>query len=241
MRAYALALLAEGPLRYAGPYPTPALFRSLSRSFTTTATEDEFCADVMGRAARVAQDEIAIDFVPAPHERIAFARGHVELREGLERAVIDGTAFTSDAGISRLVDGHAEIWFGDAPYARVASFAPDGALLDGPRAIPACASPTIGAAFPPALCGALAELVAEAVPPPLATDVAAMVATTPMVWADLGARAARFTGDRFELHAAMWDRIAPHGLGRLALALAEALAPIATTAVLARVELSSAR
>ncbi len=227
-----IAHLADRPLRYAGPYPTPALYRALLRSFTTTATEDEFCADVLGRAARVARDEIAIDFAPSPHERIAFARGHVELRDRLERAVIDRIAYES--GVARLVDGHAEIWFGDAPYARVATFGDNGALLDGPHPIPPCTSDVIGKAFPPALCGALAELVAEAVPSPLAADVAALVAATPMSWANLGARAARFAGDRFELHAALWDRIAPHGLGRLALALAEALAPIATTAVLAR-------
>lgn len=229
----AIALLADRPLRYAGPYPTPALYRALLRSFKTPATEDEFCAGVLERAARVARDEIAIDFTPSPHERIAFSRGHVELRAGLERVVIDGIAY--ETGVARLIDGHAEIWFGDEPYARVASFSPDGSLIAGVHAVPACTSDVIGKPFPPALCGALAELVAEAVPAPLAADVAALVAATPMRWADLGARAARFAGDRFELHAALWDRIAPHGLGRLALALAEALAPVATTAVLAKV------
>ena len=228
----AIALLADRPCRYAAPYPTPALYRALLRSFTTTGTEAAFCAGVLERAARVAMDEIPIDFAPAPHERLAHAHGFVELRDGLERAVIDGVSY--EAGIARLVDGHAEIWFGDAPYARVASFAPDGTLVDGPHPIPACTSDALGKPFPPALCGALAELVGEVVPAPLARDVAALVAQTPMVWADLGARAARFAGDRFELHAALWDRIAPYGLGRLALALAEALAPVATSAVLAR-------
>ena len=227
-----LALLADRPLRYAAPYPTPALFRALLRSFRTTGTEAAFCAGVLDRATRVAMDEIPIDFAPAPHERVAHAHGFVELRDGLERAVLDGVSF--DAGIARLVAGHAEIWFGDAPYARVASFAPDGALVDGPHPIPPCTSSALGKPFPPALCGALAQLVGEVAPAPLAHDVAALVATTPMVWADLGARAARFAGDRLEVHAALWERIAPHGLGRLALALAEALAPVATSAVLAR-------
>ena len=187
---------------------------------------------MLDRAARVATDELPIDFLPVPHERIACAHGHVELRETLERAVLDGIAYAT--GVARLVDGHAEIWFGDAPYARVASFAPDGTLLDGPHALPACTSDAIGKPFPPALRAALAELVAQAVPLPLADDVAALVAGTPLVWADLRARAARFAGDRLEVHAALWDQIAPHGLGRLALALAEALAPVATGAVLAR-------
>jgi hypothetical protein len=56
-----------------------------------------------------------------------------------------------------------------------------------------------------------------------------------MVWADLGAQAARYENNTFEVHAALWDRLAPHGLTRLALALAEALAPVAAQTVLAHV------
>jgi hypothetical protein len=37
------------------------------------------------------------------------------------------------------------------------------------------------------------------------------------------------------VHAALWERIGPLGLGRLALALAEALAPVATAAIVAAV------
>jgi hypothetical protein len=36
------------------------------------------------------------------------------------------------------------------------------------------------------------------------------------------------------VHAALWDRIAPLGLGRLALALAEALAPVIAAEVTRR-------
>ncbi|HZJ64611.1 MAG TPA: hypothetical protein VFD36_13930 [Kofleriaceae bacterium] len=36
------------------------------------------------------------------------------------------------------------------------------------------------------------------------------------------------------MHAALWDRIAPRGLGRLALALAEALAPVVAASVVRR-------
>jgi hypothetical protein len=42
--------------------------------------------------------------------------------------------------------------------------------------------------------------------------------------ADLGARAAAERSGGFAVHAALWDRIGPLGLARLALALAEALA-----------------
>ncbi|HEX4418894.1 MAG TPA: hypothetical protein VH165_13375 [Kofleriaceae bacterium] len=254
-------------LRYAGPYPTAALWRSLARSFRTTGDEAAFTSGALDRALRVARDPIPIDFVPAPHERIAIAGGFVELRDTVERAVIDGIAYEPDGSPARLVEldpaaardvtagDHAaygaitgdsgprssarrplacEIWFGDAPYARVATLGADGALLDGPHPVPPCASPVIGRAFPPPLRAAIAELVADAVPAPLADDTRALCAATPLHWADLGARAARETTDGFAVHAALWDRIAPLGLARLALALAEALAPVVTAAAVRR-------
>lgn len=230
-------------LRYAGPYPTNALWSALARSFRTTASEHAFTQDFVERAARLARDEIAIDFQPAPHERLAIiagaARGHVELRDGVERAVIDGVAYERDGSPARLVrDGdtaRAEVWFGDALYAHVATFAPDGNTVDGPHAVPPSTSTVLGQEFPPALASAIGELVAQVVAAPLADDVRRYLATRPIVWADLGARAAHATGDAIELHAALWDRIGPLGLGRLALALAEALAPVATQAVVAAV------
>jgi len=222
-------------LRYAGPYPTAALWRTLARSFRSSADEATFTAGALDRALRVARDPIAIDFVPAPNERIAIAGGFVELRDHLERAVIDGIPYEPAGSPARLIDDggdrHCEVWFGDAPYARVATLAPDGALLAGPHAIPPCGSPVIGRAFPPALRAAIAELVADAVPAPLAADARDRCAAQALRWADLGARAAREDAGGLAVHAALWDRIAPLGLGRLALALAEALAPVVTAAV----------
>lgn len=234
-----ISLLAQragvAGLRYAGPYPTPALWRSLTRSFRTTANEAAFTRDGLARALRVARDPIAIEFAPAPHERLAIAGGFVELRAAIERAVIDGIAYEPEGSPARLVDGaRCEIWLGDAPYARVATLAPDGALLDGPHPVPRCDSPVIGREFPVALRAAIAELVAEAVAAPLAADARALIAGRPLRWADLGARVAREAGDGLAVHAALWDRIAPLGLGRLALALAEALAPIAAAAIVRR-------
>ena len=231
-----LAARAQVPaLRYGGPYPTPALWRALSRCFTTQASEEAFTNDLIDRASRLARDPIAVDFAPAPCERISIPRGFVELRSRLERAVIDGVAYEPDGSPTRLIEDRAEVWFGDAPYARVATFAPDGALLDGPHAIPLCTSVVVGKQFPPALSHALAELVAEAVAAPLAADARAWVASRPMSWADLGARAARSTSDGLAVHAALWDRIGPLGLGRLALALAEALVPVVTAAIVTEV------
>lgn len=241
-----VALLARSAgvaaLRYAGPYPTSALWRSLARSFRCDADEAAFTAGALDRAVRVARDAIPIDFVPDPHERLAIPRGFVELRGGIERAVLDRVGYEPGGSPARLVPGpdgadggrHCEIWFGDACYARVATLAPDGAVVAGPHPIPACTSPVLGRSFPLALQGALAELVGDAVPAPLAADARALCAAGTLAWADLGARAARELPDGFAVHAALWDRIAPLGLGRLALALAEALAPVVAAAVVRR-------
>ena len=218
---------------YAGPYPTSALYHSLLRSFTTTATEAEFTAHALGRALRGARDVLPFEFVPAPHERVAFTRGHAELRDGLERVVIDGVGYARDGSPTRLIDGRAEIWFGDAPWAQVATFAADGSLVDGPHPLPACASGVIGKEFPPPLRDAIAELIADVLPSPLAADARTLVARGPLRWADLGARVARRTPSGFEVHAALWDRLAASGLARVALALAEALAPVVANAVVA--------
>ncbi|MBA3456301.1 MAG: hypothetical protein H0T42_24585 [Deltaproteobacteria bacterium] len=230
-------------LRYAGSYPTHALWRTLLRSFQSTATEVQFTADALGRATRVARDEIAIDFVPAPHERVAIDRGHAELRDGIERVVINGISYVPDGSAARLVsDGsehRAEVWFADTRHAHVATLAPDGVLLEGPHPLRAYASDVIGRAFPPALRAALAELVSEAVPQLLAPAARIIVTARPIRWADLGARAATYDDGGFAVHAALWDRIAPLGLARLALALAEALAPVVAAAITAEWQLMS--
>lgn len=238
-----LALLAAragiAELFYAGPYPTPALYRTLLRSFRTQATEAEFTADLVARAARVARERLPFAFVPAPHQRIALPVGHVELRDGLERAVLAGTSFERGGSPARLVerdDGiHAELWLGDAPWADVATLSAEGALIAGPHPLPACTSDVIGKEFPLPLRAAIGELVAEVVPAPLADAARARLVSEPVRWANLGARAATHTANGFEVNAVLWERVGPHGLGRLALALAEALAPVVTTVIVAEV------
>ena len=226
-------------LRYAGPYPTPALYRALLRSFRASCDEAVFTRDVLDRALRLARDEIAVDFAPAPHDRVELACGHAERRDGrIEAAVVAGTRFETGSSIARLTGGACEIWFGDAPWARIAELDDHGSLVAGPFDPPRVADPIVGREFPPELRAALAELVAEVVPAPLAPDARAVLADRSLVWADLGTRAARRTAAGFAVHAALWARIAPHGLARLALALTEALAPVVTSAILADVHVT---
>ncbi len=232
-----LAILAQragvAELRYAGPYPTNALYATLGRSFRTTTTEEEFTSAFADRAARVARDPMPAVFVPAPHERIAIdrdgeVRGIVELRDGIERVAIDGVVYAK--GVTRLVgtdDVRAEVWFADQRYAHVATLRADGELVEGPHPIPPCESDVLGKAFPPEMVAALAELIAEVVPAPLAAAATHVVAAHRLRWADLGARAATRVGDELHLHAALW-RLAPQGMARVAMALVDALVPVVT-------------
>jgi hypothetical protein len=236
MNAIAERALAAGvpALRYAGRYPTAALFKTLLRSFRTAASEADFTSHFQLLGAPI---EIPIDFAPAPFTRIDHASGFVEMRDGvLERAVVHRVSYEIDGSPARLVDAHAQVWFGDACYADVATFDPRGDLIDGPYPIPRSTSSVIDQVFPVPLVAALAELVAEVVPSPIAQDAKRFLTSKIVRWGDLGARAASMTpsGDIF-VHAAIWDRIAPLGFPRLALALAEALGPVVTLAVVAEI------
>jgi hypothetical protein len=217
-----LARRATRPLRYAGPYPTPGLYRALLRSFRASADEATFTKDLLPRAATLARDEIPVDFTPAPHARVENPHGHAEVRDGVERVVVDGIAYEPTGSPARLDGLHAEVWFGDEPWARVATFDARGALVGGPHAIPRADSKVLGTPFPPALLSALSSLVAELVPLALPVELRSVT------WADLGARAARRSDRGYEVHVALWERLAPHGMARLALGLAEALAPVVT-------------
>ena len=219
-------------LRYAGPYPTSALWKTLARSFDVYGTEEAFTGDLVRRMATLARDPIAIDFLPSPHERLAIAGGHVELREGIRRVTLDGITYEPGGSPARLVEHRCELWFGDTRYAVVAKLAPDGSLRERFPLVP-CDADVLGKAFPAPLALALGELIAELVPAPLASRVASWLAVHPITWADCGARAARLRDATVEVHAALWQSVAPHGLGRLALALAEALAPVINAALVA--------
>jgi len=222
-------------LRYAGPYPTPALFATLLRSFRTTASEAEFSADVLGRAMRLARDEVPIDFTPAPFERRITAYGWIDVRDGIERAFIAGVLYDRDGTVGSLarLDGNdAVLAFGEVVWTKIATLAGDGALIGAVQPIPPLASDVIGKAFPRELKEQFAALVADAVPKPLAHDARAVILARPVVWADLGSRAAAIEGDGFALHAGWWTQLAPRGVQAFALAVSDALAVVITQLIL---------
>lgn len=234
-----LALDARVPaLRYAGPYPTDALWASLAQCFRTGGRVAGFVADAATRWTGLDRSPIAIDFAPAPFERIAVAPGiFAQLRGELDRVVIDGAGYQRDLGVRRLVaepDGcAAELWFGDRCYATVARFTADGALRTRVPLPPPVGEP-VGQVLPAALVDALGTLIVDLVPAPLVEPALAALRATPIEWGDAGAAAAIDRGDRIVLHAGLWHALAPLGRSRLVLALAEALAPIAAARAVAQ-------
>lgn len=222
-------------LRYAGPYPTPALFATLLRSFRTDASEAEFSADVLGRAMRLARDEVPIDFRPAPFARRAMPYGWIDERDGIERAWIGNVLYDRDGtvgSIARLAGHDAVLAFGEAVWTKIATLADDGALAGDAQPIPPLASDVVGKAFPRELKEQFAALVADAVPKPLAHDAREVILARPVVWADLGWRAAAIEGDGFALHAGWWTQLAPRGVQAFALAVSDALAVVITQLIL---------
>jgi hypothetical protein len=224
---------ARRPLRYAGPYPTPALYRALARSFRASEDEATFTAGVLDRALRLARDPVPVEFTPAPHRRVANSHGFTEVRLlEIERAVIDGISYGEDR-YTRVAKTTAELWFGPTRYAQVATFTRDGELANGPHPIPPLANDLVGVALPAELRSALADVIAELVPAPLAAAAREVTAARPIVWADLGARIAIATREGFAVHAGLWQFVAPTGLAHLALALADALAPLVSRTIVA--------
>ena len=92
-------------LRYAGPYPTAALWASLGASFRADGDEAAFTAAAHARWGGGALPPIPIDFAPAPHERVPVAPDAcAHLRDGIERVVVAGASFARGGGVRRLID-----------------------------------------------------------------------------------------------------------------------------------------
>ena len=197
-------------LRYAGPYPTSALYASLQQSFVASADEATFTADAMARALAVARTPIAVDFTPSPFDRRwPHPRVAVQRRVAIERVIVDGVAYLADDDGPRRLrhadDGTwlAELWIGDAPWGVRAQLDGTGATCAGPLDLPSVTGAPVGAALPPALVAALAEPIAACAAPPLTAAIHADLATLAVIWADAGDALARDRGTHVEVHAAL--------------------------------------
>jgi hypothetical protein len=234
LNVIALGTQAAGrTIRYCGPYPTAALWTSLLEAFRVdgdpATAEARFTDGAFERALRGDSSEVAVDFVPAPFERLQVApRAVVHLRDGIERLYVGGLAWGS-TGARRLIREadtvRAVLWIGGEPWAEVAELAPDGRLLSGPRPLPPVRSSVVGKAFPPALLDALIEVMTDDEPPLLATAMREVVRDLSVVWGDPGADVARPIAGVLVVHAGLWERVGSGPAGVLAQHLAAAIGP----------------
>lgn len=190
-------------LRYAGPYPTHALFASLLRSFRTASTVGAFTADVLERAVHVSRDEVAVDFVPAPFVRSPRPYGHVDTRDSAaDRVQIESVTYDVEeqpGSLARLIGKRAQLTVG-VPVAQIAYLDDAHELLDGPNPIPPFSAPVNGSEFPEELRDTLADVAMSYVVAPLADDVRTAIESRGIVWDDLGWRATKRLPDGFAVH-----------------------------------------
>lgn len=224
---------------YRGPYPTSALYGSLTQCFRAHGDEASFTAESGALLAAPRMAQAPVTFSPAPFARWwPSPRIGVQARAAIERVLVDGAAFTSSTStVRRLVRAddeperlRAEVWFGDARWAIAAELTADGGLVRGPLPAPPIDDAIVGQEVPLALRRALADLICDAAPAPLAPLIPAVLERARLRWGDAGHSPVVTSGDTVTLHAALWLHLRPHGLARLALAMAEALTPWAVGA-----------
>ena len=222
-------------LRYVGAYPTAALFASLLPCFATTANVAAFTADGWQRALQGVAVEVPIDFVPRPFvRRWLTPRVAIQTREVVDAVFVDGISYVATGDVRRLVTTPqglaAQLWFGDAPWTTVANVSAQGQLISGPLPLPAIeptvAAQIMGRELPPPLRAALAQLLCDDAPAGLAPLYADIASETRMQWGFADTHAARLCPEYIELHAAIWQVVAPQGAARLVQAMADALAPL---------------
>jgi len=203
-----------GPLRYGGPYPSPALFHSLRASFALDEDPDlaltRFVADDEARALNGTRGEIAVDFRPAPHTWTwPSPRVCVQHRAGrVERVYVDGRAFDrSRAAPRRLVvyeDSLAAIIaLGEQPWCERLRLSPEGIPLGEPRPLPVGPASLVGTPLPDAVASVLGDVVLARAPRLLQPGMRAVLSATPLRWGDTGDELAAWRDEGLELHAGL--------------------------------------
>ncbi len=223
-------------LRYRGPYPTAALFDALTECFTVV-DEPEVALELFTRQVRESalvgvSREVPVDFVPAPFKRrFVSPQVCVQHRDGLEKVFLGARGYVRDGVGPSLLRPDGPNWqavmeIGGVIYAHVATFAADGALLEGPEPVGACTSPVVGRPLPQPVRVALLGAAIALAPALLQPLVHEHLTATTMRWADTGDVLARSLDDCIEVHAALFDNLAerPEELLR---AVADAITPIA--------------
>ncbi|MEM7032629.1 MAG: hypothetical protein AAF629_23955 [Chloroflexota bacterium] len=227
----------QSSLRYRGPYPTGSLFDALLESFVTvepTPTAFEtFTVAVEQRASQASMDVVPVDFRPAPFERIWLnANICVQLRDGLEKAFIQGRTYSRDADsprrLRRCEGGYiAQIELAGSPWAKIAVFNEAGLVTGGPYSIPDVTSDYIGLPLPDSIRGLLVEALPPRAPNLMQTTLHAILENTPIVWADTADEVAIVRDNQICLHAVLLEKLAQHPPEHILNFVAQAVEPVA--------------
>ncbi|MEM9457226.1 MAG: hypothetical protein AAGF11_23815 [Myxococcota bacterium] len=202
-----------GPLRYAGPYPSLALWRSLEASFTVNEPDDaqaRFLADAQARALAGTRGEIPVDFHPHPHAwHWPAPRICAQQRAGqLERVYIDGYAFCRGGVGPRRLEPRGELLvavvaLGDQIWCERLELSPTGQPGTALRPLPPAPAQLVGTPLPGPVVEVLGEVLVAQAPRLLGAAMRQLLATLRVQWGDPGEPLVRWHGGVLELHAGM--------------------------------------
>jgi hypothetical protein len=205
----AIAEEASGPLRYRGPYPTAALYRSLKLSFHPSAPVEVFTAGVEAAAVEGRQVEPAVEFAPAPFARFRTGEVTVEVKDEVVVSIYIGAArFERGRAVGRrispVLSGRgsemvAEFAVPGRPPIELAVADASGRVLSAAPAVAPVAGAHLGESLPDAVNRAVVATAAASAPALLRPALAAL-AGRPMVWGDTGLELAAIDGDRIAVH-----------------------------------------
>lgn len=203
----------DQPLRYHGPYPSDALWQSLTASFVVDEPHAQaharFVADAPARALRGADDPIPVDFRPAPHTwRWSAPTVCTQHRDGLERLYVDGHAYAVGRAQTRRLDHDDERWVarvcvGGQPWHDVCVLDSQLDVLTPPLPLPPPPADLIDQALPPPVVEVLAAVLVQQAPPGLSESVQTLVRSAPMKWGDPGNALVTASTNEIVLHAGL--------------------------------------
>ena len=203
-------------LRYRGPYPTAALFDSLSHSFRVDdppAALERFTHDVESRSIRGSMVEVDVPFQPAafewhwPAEDIC-----VQLRDGLERVYVAGRGYALHQLGTRRLRREGDGWIayvdlGGIPWHDVLRLDARGTPIGEPAPLPPAPPRLLGQALPEEIVDLLGAVLQQRAPRLLAPMIAHVLSGHILRWGDTGDELARAAPGAIELHSAFGEQL----------------------------------
>ena len=204
-------------LRYRGPYPTAALFDTLSGSFAVQGDPGEalarFIERVESRALSGELLEVPVLFTPSPCELLSVGEVMVVLRDGIERIVADGRTYSEGyLGTRRLrKEGNSIVAYvdiGGEPWVDIVRCGLDGELQEGPLNIPSFDHVLNGEPVPEAMVALVKAVISEGAPDLLKSAVGKSVDQLEWLFGDAGGEHVIVDGQQATVHSLLVERLA---------------------------------